>query len=37
MMDLFRRGEVLPEGRWNEEEVKLLATSPPVSTVDGSR
>ena len=31
MLDLFRRGEVLPEGRTNEEEVKLLAASPVVS------
>ena len=28
MLDLFRRGEVLPEGRTNEEEVKLLAVTP---------
>ncbi len=30
-LDLFRRGEVLPEGRTNEEEVKLLAASPVAS------
>ncbi len=24
MMELFRRGEVLPEGRTNEEEAKLV-------------
>ena len=30
MLDLFRRGEVLPEGRTNEEEVKLLAVAPVV-------
>jgi len=24
MFDLFRRGEVLPEGRTNEEEAKLI-------------
>jgi len=35
MIDLFRRGEVLPEGRTNEEEVKLLAASPVVSTIHG--
>jgi len=28
MLDLFRRGEVLPEGRTNEEEAKLLTASP---------
>ena len=32
MLDLFRRGEVLPEGRTNEEEVKLLVASPVAST-----
>ena len=37
MTDLFRRGEVLPEGRTNEEEVKLLAVAPVVSAVDHSR
>jgi hypothetical protein len=36
MTDLFRRGEVLPEGRANEEEVKLLAAAPAVSGVQGS-
>ncbi len=34
MLDLFRRGEVLPEGRTNEEEVKLLATATAVSAVE---
>jgi len=24
MLDLFRRGEILPEGRTNEEEVRLV-------------
>ena len=33
MTDLFRRGEVLPEGRTNEEELKLLAASQVVSVV----
>lgn len=28
MTDLFRRGEVLPEGRTNEEEAKLIASQP---------
>ena len=37
MTDLFRRGEVLPEGRTNEEELKLLAASPAVSTFHGNR
>jgi hypothetical protein len=31
MTELFRRGEVLPEGRTNEEEAKLVAASPAVS------
>jgi len=29
MMDIFRRGEVLPEGRTNEEEVRLIAVWKP--------
>ena len=33
MTDLFRRGEVLPEGRTNEEEEKLIAAAPVASTV----
>ena len=32
MLDLFRRGEVLPEGRTNEEEVKLLAATAVMHT-----
>jgi len=28
MLDLFRRGEVLPEGRTNEEEEALLKREP---------
>ncbi len=24
MLDMFRRGEVLPEGRTNEEEIRLV-------------
>ncbi len=36
MPDLFRRGKVLPEGRTNEEEMKLLAASPMVSTIHGA-
>ena len=36
MLNLFRRGEVLPEGRTNEEEVKLLAASPGASGVQGN-
>lgn len=35
MLDLFRRGEVLPEGRTNEEEEKLSAGAPVVSGVHG--
>ena len=27
MLDIFRRGEVLPEGRSNEEEIKLVGKS----------
>ena len=33
MTDLFRRGEVLPEGRTNEEELKLMAASPAGNVV----
>ena len=29
MLDIFRRGEVLPEGRTNEEEVRLIAVGKP--------
>ena len=29
MLDIFRRGEVLPEGRTNEEEVRLIAEGKP--------
>lgn len=29
MLDIFRRGEVLPEGRTNEEEVRLIALGKP--------
>ena len=29
MMELFRRGEVLPEGRTNEEEVRLVKVGAP--------
>jgi hypothetical protein len=32
MLDLFRRGEVLPEGRSNDEEVKLLSDSRVVTS-----
>ena len=28
MLDIFRRGEVLPEGRSNEEEIRLVAAAP---------
>ena len=37
MTELFRRGEVLPEGRTNEEVEKLIAAAPVVSTVDRRR
>ena len=33
MTDLFRRGEVLPEGRTNEEEEKLIAAATVASAV----
>jgi hypothetical protein len=36
MPDLFRHGEVVPKGRTNEEEVKLLTAPPGVSAVQGS-
>jgi hypothetical protein len=29
MLDIFRRGEVLPEGRTNEEEARLIEQSQP--------
>jgi len=29
MVDIFRRGKVLPEGRTNEEEVRLIAIGKP--------
>ena len=35
MMELFRRGKVLPEGRTNEEE-KLIAAATVVSAVESS-
>ena len=28
MLDLFRRGEILPEGRTNDEETKLIDAVP---------
>jgi len=28
MLDLFRRGEILPDGRTNEEEAVLIRTEP---------
>jgi hypothetical protein len=31
MTDLFRRGEVLPEGRTAEEEIRAISVSPPNS------
>ncbi len=31
MLDIFRRGEVLPEGRTNEEEVRLIAIGKPAA------
>ena len=39
MLDLFRRGEVLPEGRTNEEKMRLIekeAASQPSSLIAGS-
>jgi hypothetical protein len=35
MLDIFRRGEVLPEGRTNEEEVRLIESG-AVKTPKGS-
>ena len=32
--ELFRRGEILPEGRTNEEEQALIAQSKPASTIN---
>jgi hypothetical protein len=33
MTDLFRRGEVLPEGRTNDEETRLIAAGPAVPAI----
>ena len=33
MTDLFRRGEVLPEGRTNEEEELLIKNAPLIQAV----
>ena len=30
MLDLFRRGEVLPEGRTNEDETRLIGAGKPA-------
>ena len=34
MLDIFRRGEVLPEGRSNEEETRLAQVSKPAAQVN---
>ena len=36
MLDLFRRGEILPEGRTNDEETKLIAVEKTSRATDGS-
>jgi hypothetical protein len=33
MLDIFRRGEVLPEGRTNEEEVRLMERGKAKETI----
>jgi hypothetical protein len=35
MLDIFRRGEVLPEGRTNEEDVRLIAHGKPAAPLLG--
>ena len=38
MLDIFRRGEVLPEGRSNEEEIRLVGKSgAPKQTQGGGQ
>jgi hypothetical protein len=37
MFDLFRKGEVLPTGRTNDEELALLATSPAGQNQNGQQ
>jgi hypothetical protein len=29
MFELFRKGEILPDGRTNEDEAKLIGEKPP--------
>ena len=36
MLDIFRRGEVLPEGRTNEEEVRLIRKAPAPVVGNGT-
>jgi hypothetical protein len=40
MLDLFRRGEILPEGRTNDEETKLIDAGksdlPPAPRADAT-
>ena len=33
MFDLFRMGDVLPVGRSNDDEAKLVASAPPPASV----
>jgi len=33
MLDLFRRGEILPDGRTNEEEERLVGAAGPVTSM----
>jgi hypothetical protein len=35
LFDLLRRGEILPEGRTNEEEARLVGTEKPVEPAVG--
>ena len=35
LFELLRRGEILPEGRTNEEEARLVAIEKPVDTSVG--
>jgi hypothetical protein len=37
MFELFRRGEVLPAGRTNEEEAKLVKTTQPQKGTENTK
>jgi hypothetical protein len=37
MFELFRRGEILPDGRTNQDEAALIASSTQSNTLKGFR